>query len=70
MIVVSEGDGEGSFTLDVLNDGEPFSANAAPGPEKGHFGISNMRERVARSGMALTFGEKRGYVAVTLSRTK
>ncbi len=70
VIVVSEGDGAGSFTLDVLNDGEPFSANAAPGPEKGHFGISNMRERAARSGMALTFGEKRGYVAVTLSRTK
>ena len=38
----------------------------APGPEKGHFGISNMRERAARSGMTLTFGQKRGYVAVTL----
>ena len=42
----------------------------APGPEKGHFGISNMRERAARSGMTLTFGEKRGYVAVTLTRRK
>ena len=66
VIVVSEGDGAGAFTIDVLNDGEPFSADAAPGPEKGHFGISNMRERAARSGMTLTFGEKRGYVAVTL----
>ena len=70
VIVVSEGDGAGSFALDVLNDGEPFSADAAPGPEKGHFGISNMRERAARSGMTLTFGEKRGYVAVTLTRRK
>ena len=68
VIVVSEGDGAGAFTLDVLNDGAPFSADAAPGPEKGHFGISNMRERAARSGMTLTFGEKRGYVAVTLER--
>ena len=70
VIVVSEGDGAGAFTIDVLNDGEPFSADAAPGPEKGHFGISNMRERAARSGMTLTFGEKRGYVAVTLTRRK
>ena len=68
VIVVSEGDGAGAFTIDVLNDGEPFSADAAPGPEKGHFGISNMRERAARSGMTLTFGQKRGYVAVTLER--
>ena len=29
-----------------------------------------MRERAARSGMTLTFGEKRGYVAVTLTRRK
>lgn len=68
VIVVSEGDGSGAFTLSVLNDGAPFSADAAPGPEKGHFGISNMRERAARSGMTLSFGQKRGYVAVTLER--
>jgi signal transduction histidine kinase len=68
VIVVSEGDGAGAFTIDVLNDGEPFSADAAPGPEKGHFGISNMRERAVRSGMALSFGQKRGYVAVSLER--
>ena len=40
----------------------------ASGSEKGHFGISNMRERAMRSGMTLTFGQKRGYVAVTLER--
>ena len=40
VIVVSDGDGAGSFTLSVLNDGAPFSADAAPGPEKGHFGLS------------------------------
>ena len=40
----------------------------APGPEKGDLGISNMRERAARSGMALSFGQKRGYVAVSLER--
>ena len=68
VIVVSEGDGSGAFSLSILNDGAPFSADSAPGPEKGHFGISNMRERAARSGMELTFGEKRGYVAVVLKR--
>jgi len=68
VIVVSEGDDAGAFTLRVLNDGEPFSVDAAPGPEEGHFGISNMRERAMRSGMSLTFGENRGYVAVILER--
>ncbi len=68
VIVVSEGNGKGDFVLDVLNDGRPFAVDSAPGPEKGHFGISNMKERAERSGMALTFGEKRGYVAVTLER--
>lgn len=68
VIVVGEGDGSGAFSLSILNDGAPFSADSAPGPEQGHFGISNMRERAARSGMELAFGEKRGYVAVVLKR--
>ena len=45
VIIVSEGDGT-AFTLEVLNDGAPFDAASAPGPETGHFGLSNMRERL------------------------
>ena len=69
VIIVSEGDGT-AFTLEVLNDGAPFDAASAPGPETGHFGLSNMRERAVRAQLALTFGEHRGYRAVTLERKR
>lgn len=69
VILVCEGDGS-AFALSVLNDGAPFDVAAAPGPEAGHFGLSNMRERAARSGFALAFGEVRGYRAVTLTRKR
>ena len=69
VIFVSTGDGA-AFTLAVLNDGAPFDAASAPGPEAGHFGLSNMRERAVRARLALTFGEHRGYRAVTLERKR
>ena len=69
VIVVCEGDGA-AFRLQVLNDGAPFDAASAPGPEAGHFGLSNMRERATRAQLMLTFGEHRGYRAVTLERKR
>lgn len=50
-IAVVFGDGR----LRVLNDGEPFDHAKALGPETGHFGLSGMRERALRSGLALSF---------------
>ena len=69
VILVSEGDGA-AFRLAVLNDGTPFDAASAPGPEAGHFGLSNMRERAVRAQLELTFGEHRGYRAVKLERKR
>ena len=43
------------WALRILNDGEKFDAARALGPETGHFGLSGMKERAARSGFALSF---------------
>lgn len=69
VIVVSEGDGT-AFKLSVLNDGTPFDAASAPGPEAGHFGLANMRERATRAKLSITFCEHRGYRAVILERKR
>ena len=59
----------GGFALSVLNDGAPFDAATALGPETGHFGISGMRARAARSGFALSFARRRGWTEVRLERS-
>lgn len=41
--------------LRILNDGEKFDAAAVLGPETGHYGLSGMKERAARSGILLSF---------------
>ncbi|MBR4258061.1 MAG: hypothetical protein IKQ17_03430 [Kiritimatiellae bacterium] len=43
------------FVLRILNDGEPFDAEKALGPETGHFGLFGMFERARRSGFGLSF---------------
>ena len=45
----------GGFVLKVLNDGVPFDAASALGPETGHFGLAGMKERASRSGFAIDF---------------
>ena len=59
----------GRFALSVLNDGAPFDAATALGPETGHFGISGMRARAARSGFALSFARRRDWTEVRLERS-
>ena len=61
--------GGGRFALSVLNDGAPFDAATALGPETGHFGISGMRARAARSGFALSFARRRDWTEVRLERS-
>jgi len=48
----------GGFALTIADDGAPFDADSAPGPELGHFGMTGMRERARRSGFALEFGRR------------
>ena len=57
---------ERGFALRILNDGEPFDPAAALGPEAGHFGVSGMRERARRSGIAFSIGMEKSFVSVRL----
>lgn len=54
------------FVLRILNDGAPFDAATAPGPEAGHFGLAGMRDRAARSGFALSFVTEGRWTGVQL----
>lgn len=54
-VVITCDPSERGFVLKVLNDGVKFDAKSALGPDSGHFGLSGMRERAARSGFSLEF---------------
>lgn len=59
IVLVSDplaGSGERGFLLRVFNDGKPFDAATALGPESGHFGLAGMRERAKRNGMKISWG--------------
>ena len=67
IVLVSDpltGDGKRGFVLRVLNDGEPFDAAAALGPEAGHFGLAGMRERAKRNGMRISWETKDKWTSV------
>lgn len=72
IVIIAETSGHGQdtarqgLTISILNDGAPFDATRALGPEAGHFGISNMRERASRIGFNITFGQKRNWTEVRL----
>lgn len=59
-IVVNVTYGPQFFTLEVRDNGVGFSAEAAPGPSSGHFGMTGMRERANRIGARLTFKSDAG----------
>lgn len=66
--IVSDPIAPAGYALSVLNDGAPFDASAALGPETGHFGLSSLRERATRNGFRLTFGVRQGWTEVRLER--
>ena len=73
IVLVSDplkGNGAQGFVLRVLNDGEPFDAGKALGPESGHFGLSNMRERAKRSGMAIEWCREGKWMCVKVEGLK
>lgn len=69
IVIVSDPAGGRRFTLRVLNDGAKCDFEKALGPETGHFGLSGMRERAARNGFALRFGERDGWTEVRIERS-
>ena len=58
--------GKTGFVLRILNDGEPFDAAKALGPESGHFGLANMRERAKRSGMSIEWCREGKWMCVKI----
>ena len=66
-IVLAADPAPGGFVLRILNDGAPFDAAAAPGPEAGHFGLSGMRGRARRSGFALAWTTEGKWMCVKLA---
>ncbi len=67
IVLVSDpltGDGARGFALRVLNDGEPFDAASALGPEAGHFGLAGMRERAKRNGMRILWETEGRWTSV------
>ena len=66
-IVIRADEAGGALTVEVSNDGLPFDAETAEGPEQGHYGIAGMRERAARLGGTLAFGSAAGRSTVRLS---
>jgi signal transduction histidine kinase len=61
-------DGRTEFCMRILNDGEPFDVAKALGPESGHFGLSNMRERAKRSGMDIGWAMEGKWTCVKVWR--
>lgn len=52
----------------ISNDGQPFDGNAALGPEMGHYGLSNMKERCSRHGWDLAFSTDGTWSSVKINR--
>ncbi len=65
VVFTSDPAGDGCV-LRVLNDGEPFDADAALGPETGHYGLSGMRERAVRCGASISWGRNGRWTYVEL----
>ncbi len=59
--------GKAGFVLRILNDGEPFDAEKALGPETGHFGLFGMFERAKRSGLGFSFVRQGKWCGVRIT---
>ena len=68
IVILAERPNATDFTLSVCNDGAPFDAAAAFGPELGHFGLVGMRRRAKRHRLTISFGFRNGWTEVRLER--
>ena len=64
--IVSDALAHGGWRLRVANDGAPFDASLALGPQDGHFGVEGMKERARRLGGELTLAREGDRTVVTL----
>ncbi len=64
--VVADTPPDGGWRLRVANDGAPFDAGCALGPQDGHFGVAGMKERARRLGGELTLTREGDRTVVTL----
>lgn len=71
--MVTEGDVTGDSEMEsvrsiiIANDGVPFDVSAALGPEAGHYGLTNMRERALRSGFGIEWENDKKWMKVRLT---
>lgn len=70
VIIVTDPAPGGGWTLRIANDGDPFDAAVAPGPVEGHFGLTGMRERAKRNGIAFSIDVEKGMTTVRLEVKK
>lgn len=68
IVILADRPNATDFTLSVCNDGTPFDAAAALGPELGHFGLVGMRRRAKRHRLTISFGFRNGWTEVRLER--
>ena len=66
VVFTSDPLGDGGFVLRVLNDGAPFDAGRALGPDTGHYGLSGMRERAMRHHVSIEWGAEGKWTYVEL----
>ena len=60
----------GGFILHVKNNGAPFEAKSALGPETGHFGLAGIFERAARSKFKVDYSHDAKWMMLTLRAEK
>ena len=58
------------WRLRILNDGEPFDETKALGPAAGHYGLSGMRERAARSGFEIAFTHSGRWTSIEIKNAE
>lgn len=66
ILAADPAEGGRGFVLRIVNDGDAFDPQMAPGPESGHFGLSGMRERARRAGIRFSMSTEKGQMAVKL----
>ncbi len=67
VVIASAARSEGGWVLTVTNDGTPFDAARARGPDEGHFGVEGMKDRARRLGATFAIGVADSQTVVTLS---
>jgi len=70
VLMLADPIGGKGFVLRILSNGKTFDFDSAPGPSTGHFGLSSMRDRAARSHLRLGWEVSDGWCGIRLEIAK